>query len=450
MPSPEDTLNKIYEKTEDPWSLWSSQYEQSKYIMQIELARQFVDPENILEIGCSTGAFTTLLAHHFPRSTITALDISSVAIQKARAKVGESPNIKFEIADIIRFGNNLSPSSYELIFWSEGFSYLSEYYTISEISKTIFAVHTALRRHGIFIVTHILPKLLPVPALRNRTITPGTYHQIIEQYFRLALERKDHARKNEDQETYRYETRVYRPHASSGNPNKRHVGIQNIDVVIPARNEARTINLVVSEFLQSPLVSNVIVINNNSIDETSTVASEAGATVIECETRGYGRAVKAGLRRSQAQWVIKADADISNPSVGWIDNLIQTAQKTKVDIVKTFWEPTDHDPGLVTNLTVKPLLRLFYPEISHLNSPISGIYLLNKESFDLDSLPDDFSLDIALLIDALERGIQISETKISIVRHSTIFNGLRTCDHYFTMADEIMKEIVSRGLLRYG
>ena len=65
-------------------------------------------------------------------------------------------------------------------------------------------------------------------------------------------------------------------------------------VIIPAFNEAKSINKVIREIPQD-LVSEVVVVNNNSSDETSKVARQAGATVLDETRQGYGFACLRGI-----------------------------------------------------------------------------------------------------------------------------------------------------------
>jgi glycosyltransferase involved in cell wall biosynthesis len=69
---------------------------------------------------------------------------------------------------------------------------------------------------------------------------------------------------------------------------------KNIKVIIPAFNEAEAIAKVIAE-IPKDLVSEIIVVNNNSRDETSKVAKDSGATVLNEPRQGYGYACLAGL-----------------------------------------------------------------------------------------------------------------------------------------------------------
>jgi len=66
-----------------------------------------------------------------------------------------------------------------------------------------------------------------------------------------------------------------------------------IKVIIPAFNEEASIGKVISEI--PDLVSEIIVVSNNSSDQTETVAKMAGATVLREPQKGYGYACLKGL-----------------------------------------------------------------------------------------------------------------------------------------------------------
>ena len=69
----------------------------------------------------------------------------------------------------------------------------------------------------------------------------------------------------------------------------------DIKVVIPANNEEQSIDLVVRD-IPKDLVSEVVVVNNASADQTSKVAAAAGATVLDEPAPGYGNACLRGIR----------------------------------------------------------------------------------------------------------------------------------------------------------
>ena len=91
-----------------------------------------------------------------------------------------------------------------------------------------------------------------------------------------------------------------------------------LDVVIPARDEAAALPLVLRDLPRAGegwRVRSVVVVDNGSRDETADVARASGAVVVREPVAGYGRACLAGLallRDSPPDAVVFLDADHSD------------------------------------------------------------------------------------------------------------------------------------------
>lgn len=88
----------------------------------------------------------------------------------------------------------------------------------------------------------------------------------------------------------------------------------HIIVIIPAFNEAKAIQNVIAE-IPKDLVQEIIVVNNNSGDETPLVAKNAGATVLDEPQQGYGYACLKGIEYAKTKKpdiVVFLDADYSD------------------------------------------------------------------------------------------------------------------------------------------
>jgi glycosyltransferase involved in cell wall biosynthesis len=91
-----------------------------------------------------------------------------------------------------------------------------------------------------------------------------------------------------------------------------------ISVVIPALNEegivGKTIKSIpVDEFKEAGYDYEIIVINNDSTDNTAQEASDAGATVFLEKNRGYGNAYIRGFKEATGDIIIMGDADGTYP-----------------------------------------------------------------------------------------------------------------------------------------
>jgi glycosyltransferase involved in cell wall biosynthesis len=87
-----------------------------------------------------------------------------------------------------------------------------------------------------------------------------------------------------------------------------------IAAVIPVFNEETSIGKVVGDF-PSGIISEILVINNNSTDNSVKVAQNAGATVLDENIQGYGAACLAGinyLKEKQCDIIVFLDGDYSD------------------------------------------------------------------------------------------------------------------------------------------
>lgn len=88
----------------------------------------------------------------------------------------------------------------------------------------------------------------------------------------------------------------------------------NVIVIIPAFNEERSIGLVLRD-IPANSVSEMLVVDNGSTDETAKVAGENGATVLSEVKKGYGNACLTGIayaRTLKPDVVVFLDADYSD------------------------------------------------------------------------------------------------------------------------------------------
>lgn len=112
-------FKKVYDAKDDPWDFESSEYEAAKYAATLAaLPRQ--NYENALEIGCSIGVLTKLLAERCRH--LLATDVSQKALDKAIERCSKLDNISFER---LSFPNELPEDIYDLIMISEVAYYLS-------------------------------------------------------------------------------------------------------------------------------------------------------------------------------------------------------------------------------------------------------------------------------------------------------------------------------------
>ncbi len=90
----------------------------------------------------------------------------------------------------------------------------------------------------------------------------------------------------------------------------------SILVIIPAFNEENSVGSVVRD-IPAGLTNEIVVVNNNSNDQTAVEAARAGATVLNEPVQGYGRACLRGIayarnRQQRPDIIVFIDADYSD------------------------------------------------------------------------------------------------------------------------------------------
>lgn len=142
----------------------------------------------------------------------------------------------------------------------------------------------------------------------------------------------------------------------------------SINVIIPAYNEEESIGKVIAEIPNS--VSEVVVVNNNSSDNTAKNAEKAGATVVNEPRPGYGRACLAGLHYIEKQSkkpdiIVFLDGDYSDYPEE-LDKIVAPILNENMDFVigartKKLREPGSMTPQQVFgNRLATFLMRLFF------------------------------------------------------------------------------------------
>lgn len=85
--------------------------------------------------------------------------------------------------------------------------------------------------------------------------------------------------------------------------------LKSLDVVIPARNEAAGIGQFLVNLQALGCVDRIIVVDNNSTDQTSAIAKALNAECILETTPGYGSALIRGLEESSGDLVVMVEPD---------------------------------------------------------------------------------------------------------------------------------------------
>ena len=198
-----------------------------------------------------------------------------------------------------------------------------------------------------------------------------------------------------------------------------------ISVGLPTLNEEATIRKVIrairSRLMERiPLVDEIVVIDSDSHDRTREIAREEGVPVhihqrILPETGshiGKGEALWKSLHVLTGDLVVWIDTDISNTHPKFVYGVVgPLLMRPELQFVKAFYqrplnvggELQASGGGRVTELAARPILNLFFPELSGMVQPLSGEQGGRRAL--LEQLPffTGYGVETGLLIDTLQR-----------------------------------------------
>jgi len=204
---------------------------------------------------------------------------------------------------------------------------------------------------------------------------------------------------------------------------KREQGL-TISVCLPTMNEAGTVGEILRVFRtemveRHRLIDQLAVVDSRSTDGTVEIARAEGAQVIFDDeilpgmspASGKGEALWKSLYALDGDIIAWVDSDIENIHPRFAYGLIgPLLAEPEIGYVKAFYERPLKEGGTfrpegggrVTELAVRPLLNLFYPELSGMIQPLSGEYAGRRTV--LESIPflTGYGVETGMLIDILK------------------------------------------------
>lgn len=227
-----------------------------------------------------------------------------------------------------------------------------------------------------------------------------------------------------------------------------------IVVIFPAKNEAATIKSCIEVAKQSRFRPHIIVVDGYSTDKTREIASQNGAEVVMSNKRihpGKGAAMKSGLEVALARnpdIVLFLDADLKNLTNAWIESLVLPIIDGHYDMVRGMYLRAPRDAG-VTKLVAKPLLRVFFPEIAHLDQPLSGEVAAKSDVWKAllsDSPPDGWGIDVWFLIETVMLGFNVTEVFLGTKEHSSFTRYAEDLAKLGKMGEQVALAIIGEAL----
>lgn len=204
-----------------------------------------------------------------------------------------------------------------------------------------------------------------------------------------------------------------------------------ISLAFPTLNEENTIGkeilIIKTELMERyPLLDEIVVIDSNSVDFTREIAADYGAKVFKADDilpqygnkRGKGENLWKSLYVLEGDIIVWIDADIQNIHPKFVYGLLgPLLENDELSYVKAFYERpiTGADGvirpsggGRVTEILVRPIFSLLYPELTNLVQPLSGEYAGRREILEQLSFSVGYGVEIGHLLDIYHKfGINV-------------------------------------------
>ncbi len=198
-----------------------------------------------------------------------------------------------------------------------------------------------------------------------------------------------------------------------------------ISLVLPTLNEEETIGPIVARAIREmmgrvPLLDEILVIDSTSTDRTREIAEAEGARVVRHSDvldrygsfRGKGEGLWKSLYATSGDIIVWADTDVRN----WHPRMVYGTlgpllTEPRLQYVKGYYQRPIVEAGVlkeggggrVTELVARPLINLFYPELSGFIQPLSGEYAGRRALLETMPFFTGYAVEIGHLIDAAER-----------------------------------------------
>lgn len=143
-----------------------------------------------------------------------------------------------------------------------------------------------------------------------------------------------------------------------------------VSVIIPALNEEKTIRQVINLVSSSPVVDEILVIDDKSFDNTIKQSRLPKVRIYTSPLIGKGASMRDGMLLAKNEVIVFIDADILTYPSNIIELLSGPILNGEADFVKSSF---NRQAGRVTELVAKPLLSILFPELARFSQPLSGM-----------------------------------------------------------------------------
>ncbi len=111
--------------------------------------------------------------------------------------------------------------------------------------------------------------------------------------------------------------------------------MEKVSIIIPCFRQAQYLSDAIESALNQTVPCEVIVVNDGSDDNTSSIAQNYDVTLVEKKNGGLASARNAGINKATGKWILTLDAD-DKIAPDFVEKCLNHAKKTNCDIIGTW------------------------------------------------------------------------------------------------------------------
>ena len=192
-----------------------------------------------------------------------------------------------------------------------------------------------------------------------------------------------------------------------------------VSILIPAYNEAKNIQATIQAIKSIGKVDQIIVINDGSQDDTSTLAKQTGVEVIDLDKNiGKGGALNYGVKFAKGEIIGLLDGDLGK-SASEVEKLLIPVVENKVDMTigRFLAAKKTGGFGIVTTLAKKGIRWFTGLEVA---SPLSGQRVMRRIVIEkVKFFESGFGVEVGLTIDIFRLGFRVKEIPVQMTHAET-------------------------------
>lgn len=225
-----------------------------------------------------------------------------------------------------------------------------------------------------------------------------------------------------------------------------------VSVCLPALDEEATVGAICATITRElvegcGLVDELIVVDSGSSDGTAAAARAGGARVVDAARAGKGEALWESLGVARGDLVVWLDSDTRDFGSHFVTDLVAPlVEDESIALCKGFYRrplgELGHGGGRVTELAIRPLLALLFPELGGVVQPLAGEYAGRAQVLRTLPMFTGYAVEAGILVDLVDRyGLEsLAQADLGVRVHRN-----RDVPALGRMATEIMHALLTRA-----